>query len=77
MSDFFPNPFVHTLHELKKFPTVLKVYDCHDSRDIPPGHLVIFVDGPELNDLILDWLHVGTTAEFINWSFRPEEAWIQ
>jgi hypothetical protein len=52
--------------------TILEVYDCNDSRSIPPGILMIFVDGPELNDLIREVLPVGVCAEFITWSFDPK-----
>ena len=61
-----------TVAKLKKdVPTVLDVFDCNDSRSIPPGTLIIFVDGPELNDLIREVLPVGVCAEFITWSFQP------
>jgi hypothetical protein len=61
-----------TVAKLKEIPTVLEVYDCIDSRSIPPGILMIFVDGPELNDLIQEILPVGVCAEFITWSFEPQ-----
>jgi hypothetical protein len=61
-----------TVAKLKEIPTVLEVYDCIDSRSIPPGILMIFVDGPELNDFILDLLPVGVCAEIITWSFDPK-----
>jgi hypothetical protein len=61
-----------TVAKLKEIPTILEVYDCNDSRSIPPGILMIFVDGPELNDLILEVLPVGVCAEIITWSFDPK-----
>jgi hypothetical protein len=61
-----------TVAKLKEIPTVLEVYDCIDSRSIPPGILMIFVDGPELNDLILEILPVGVCAEITTWSFQPQ-----
>jgi len=60
-----------TMAKLKKIPTVLEAYDCIDSRSIPAGVLMIFVDGPELNDLIQEILPVGVCAEFVTWSFQP------
>ena len=45
--------------------TILEVYDCNDSRSIPPGILMIFVDGPELNDLIREVLPVGVCADHV------------
>ena len=62
-----------TVAKLKEFPTVLEVFDCNSSRHIPPGVLMIFVDGPELNDLIQEVLPVGCIAEFVTWSFQPND----
>lgn len=64
------SPF--TIAKLKKdIPTVLEVFDCNSSPNIPVGVLIIFVDGPELNDLIQEILPVGICAEIITWSFQP------
>jgi hypothetical protein len=60
-----------TMAKLKEIPTVLEAYDCNDSRSIPPGVLMIFANGPELNDLIRGMLPVGACAEIITWSFQP------
>jgi len=63
-----------TVAKLKEIPTVLDAFDCNDSRQIPPGILMIFVDGPELNDLIREILPVGACAEIITWSFDPKNS---
>jgi hypothetical protein len=60
-----------TVAKLKKIPTVLRVHDCYDCREIPPGILIIMVSDPELNDLIREILPVGVIPEFITWSFQP------
>ncbi len=65
------NHYVLTRGDLLEVPTVLEVYDHYDNPNIPIGVLMIFVDGPELNDSIQEMLPIGTTAEFITWSFEP------
>jgi len=60
-----------TVAKLKEIPTVLEVADYYDCPQIPIGRLVIFVDGPELNDLIREILPFSLDLEFITWSFQP------
>jgi hypothetical protein len=63
-----------TRADLFEIPTVLEVADHYDCPQIPIGRLVIFVDGPELNDLIKEMLPFSLDLEFITWSFDPKNS---
>lgn len=56
-----------SIAEIRKIPTVLGIHT------MGPGHYFVWVDGPELIDLIKEQFTAGCYVEFEIWpSFQPE-----